>query len=82
MTYLCYNTYNGPAAVSFQFSRIGNDPGAARLFEDLNQDSDLGKYIDMLPIEFDFESQLEDKWFVVCHNLLFSKPIELQQKPN
>ena len=71
MIYIYSNAYNGLTAVTFQFSRIGNDPGAARLLIDLDQDPDLGKFIDILPVEFDLERQLEDKWWVVCHNQLF-----------
>ncbi|PUU79856.1 hypothetical protein B9Z19DRAFT_977489 [Tuber borchii] len=52
-------------AVSFQFSRIGNDPGAAQLLIDLDQDPEIGEYIDVLPVEFDLPGQLEDKWFVL-----------------
>ncbi|PUU80835.1 hypothetical protein B9Z19DRAFT_1020740 [Tuber borchii] len=58
-------------AVSFQFSRIGDDPGAAELLMDLEKDPYLGKYIDVFPVEFSLERQLEDKWFVVCHIQLF-----------
>ena len=68
VVYFYSNTYNGFTAVSFQFSRIGNDPGAAQLLIDLDEDPDLGDYIDILPVEFDLESQLEDKWFIVGHN--------------
>ena len=75
MVHISSNTHNGFTAVSFQFSLIGNDPDAAKLLEDLDQDPDIGEYIDMLPVEFDLERQLEDKWFVVCHNLHFSKLI-------
>ena len=75
MVHFCSNTYPGFAAVSFQFSLIGNDPHSAMLLEDLDDDPDVGDYIDMLPIEFDFKDQLRDKWFVVCHNLHFSKLI-------
>ena len=82
MVYLCYNTYHGSVAVSFQFSRIGNNPDAAMLFEDLDDDPDLGEYIDTLQIEFDLERQLEDKWFVVCPNRLFSKPVGLKREPD
>ncbi|KAG0641319.1 hypothetical protein HOY80DRAFT_902534 [Tuber brumale] len=57
-------------AVSFQFSRIGNDPGAAQLLIELDEDRDLGKYIDVLPVEFDMESQLADKWFMLPKILL------------
>ena len=71
MVYVRSNTYNMFAAVSFQFSLIGNDPGAAKLLEDLGQDRDLGEFIDVFPVEFDLERQLTDKWFVVCYNLLF-----------
>ena len=70
MVYIYSNAYNGLTAVTFQFSRIGNDPGAAQLLIDLDKDPDLGKYIDILPIEFDIERQLMDKWWVVCHNQL------------
>ena len=73
MAYLFSNTYNGSAAVSFQFSLIGNDPGAAKLLEELDQDPDVGEHIDILPVEFDLKHQMEDKWFVVCHVLFFCK---------
>lgn len=82
VVYLCYNTYNGSAAVSFQFSRIGNDLSGAQLLTDLDRDSELGEYIDTLPIEFDLERQLEDRWFVVCHDRLFSKPVDLKREPD
>lgn len=62
------NTYNGFTAVSFQFSRIGNDSGAEQLLIDLDDDTDLGNYIDVLPVKFDLEDQLKDKWWMVCHN--------------
>ena len=61
-------TYNKFIAVTFQFSRIGNDPGGAQLLIDLDDDPELGEYIDVFHVEFDLERQLEDKWFVVCHN--------------
>jgi len=63
------NTYNGFTAVAFQFTRIGNDSGSAKLLEDLKQDQEIGKYLDVLPVEFYPEGEF-DKWFVVCHNLL------------
>ena len=81
MIYFYSNAYNWFTAVSFQFSRIGNDPGATQLLIDLDDDPDLGEFIDVLPVEFDLKSQLEDKWFVVCHNRLSSKLIDLKQKP-
>ena len=68
-----FNTYNGLAAVTFQFSRIGNDLSAAQLLMDLDGYRDIGKYIDVLPTEFDPECLLADKWFVVCHARLFLK---------
>jgi len=71
MINLFSNSYNGFTAVSFQFSRIGNDSGAAQLLIDLDEDTDLGDSIDILPVEFDLEHQLEDKWFIVCHNQPF-----------
>ena len=76
------NTYNGFAAVTFQFSRIGNDEGAAQLLEDLDQDRKIRKYIDVLPVEFDPKGGFPEKWFVVCHNLLFSKFIDLKRPPH
>ena len=72
MIYFYSNAYNEFTAVSFQFSRIGNDPGAAELLKGLDQDLTLGEYIDVLPVEFDLETQIKDP-FVVCHNLLFAK---------
>ena len=68
MIHFYSNSYNGFTAVSFQFSRIGNDSGAARLLEELDEDPGLGDSIDILPVEFDLGHQLEDKWFIVCHN--------------
>ncbi|PUU79847.1 hypothetical protein B9Z19DRAFT_1022673 [Tuber borchii] len=71
----CVNERKGAGkgfeAVTFQFSRIGDDPGAAQLLIDLDQDPDLGDYIDVLPVEFDLKHQLEeDKWFVLPKILL------------
>ncbi|CUS12903.1 unnamed protein product [Tuber aestivum] len=61
----------GFEAVTFQFSRIGNDPGATQLLEELDNDVDLGKYIDILPVECDLRRQLaEDRWFVLPKILL------------
>ena len=78
MIYFYSNTYNEFTAVTFQFSRIGNDPGAAKLLEDLDKDRDLRESIDVLPVEFDLKCLLATKWFVVCHNQLFSKLIEFK----
>ena len=75
MIYFYSNTYNEFTAVRFQLSRIGNDPGAVKLLEDLDQDPDLGEYIDVLPVEFYLESLFADKWSVVCHIWLFSRLI-------
>ncbi|PUU72532.1 hypothetical protein B9Z19DRAFT_1137337 [Tuber borchii] len=59
----------GRDAVSFQFSLIGDDPGAAQLL--IDQDPGLGEYIDVFPVEFDLKHQLEeDKWFVLRKILL------------
>ncbi|PUU80846.1 hypothetical protein B9Z19DRAFT_1106816 [Tuber borchii] len=52
-------------AVSFQFSHIGNDSGAAELLISLDKDPDLGEYISLLPCEFDLEGELDHKWFVL-----------------
>jgi len=67
---LLSNTYNGFTAVSFQFSRIGNDPGAAELLQGLDRNESLRKLIDVLPVEFDPKFLLAEKWFVVCHTRL------------
>ena len=67
MIYFYSNTYNQFTAVRFQFSRIGNDPGAAQLLADLDQDPDIGEYIDVLPVELGLEGQLANKWSVVCY---------------
>jgi len=77
-----FNTYNGLAAVSFQFSRIGNDPIAAQLLMDLDGYREVRKYIDVLPTKFDPECLLADKWFVVCHARLFFKFGGLKRKPH
>jgi len=66
VVYFCFNTYDGFTAVLLQFSRIGNDPGAAKLLEDLDQDPDIGEFISTFSLDLDFELQMEDKWFVVC----------------
>ncbi|PUU80836.1 hypothetical protein B9Z19DRAFT_973456 [Tuber borchii] len=59
----------GGDAVSFQFSRIGNDPSAALLLIDLDQDPDLREHIDVLPGEFKHQLE-EDMWFVLPKILL------------
>ncbi|PUU80825.1 hypothetical protein B9Z19DRAFT_682455 [Tuber borchii] len=51
--------------VLFQFTRVGKDPGAARLLRDLDKDPDLGEYIGVLPVEFNLENQLADKWVIL-----------------
>jgi len=70
----CVNEREGSGkgfdAVTFQFSRIGNDSGAAKLLEDLDQDPDVGKYIDVLPVGFDPEGEFPEKWFVLPKILL------------
>ncbi|PUU79858.1 hypothetical protein B9Z19DRAFT_1045955 [Tuber borchii] len=60
----------GRDAVRFQFSRIGNGPGAAQLLIDLDEDRDVREYIDVLPVEFDLERLLADKWFILPKILL------------
>jgi len=68
-------------AVTFQFSCIGNDPDAAQLLKDLDRDPDIGRYIDVFLVGSNFERQLEDKWFVVCYSLPFSKLVDLKGSP-
>ncbi|KAG0641320.1 hypothetical protein HOY80DRAFT_1135354 [Tuber brumale] len=63
-------TGKGSGAVLFQFSHIGSDPGATKLLVDLDQDGELGKYIDVLRVDFDLECQLKDKWFVLPKMLI------------
>ena len=75
VVYFCSSTYSRCTAVSFQFSRIGNDLGAAKFLEGLDQDPDIGENISVLPVEFDLKQQLTHRWFVVCHDLLLSKLI-------
>ncbi|KAG0128936.1 hypothetical protein HOY82DRAFT_506254 [Tuber indicum] len=61
----------GFEAVTFQFSRIGNNPGAAQLLVELDQDPDIEEYINVFPIDCDFEHQLgKNKWFVLPKVLL------------
>ena len=76
------NTYNRFTAVSFQLTLIGNDPSAFQLLIDLVRDPDLGNFIDMLPLDFNprAASGEDGKWWVVCHNLLFLKRIDLKRK--
>jgi len=78
VAYFYSNTYNGSTAVLFQFSRIGSDPGAAMLLHNLGQDPGIGEFIDVLPVKFDPKGEFPEKWFVVCHYLLFSKLLELK----
>lgn len=35
-------------AVAFQFARVGNDQGAAALLETLDNDENIGNYVDCL----------------------------------
>jgi len=67
------NTYNGFAAVTFQFLHIGNDSGAAQLLIDLNEDSDLREFISVLPVVSGPECSLAGKWSVVRQARLFFK---------
>jgi len=77
------HAYNEFTAVAFQFSRIGKDPGAIELLKRLDDDAELGEFIDVLPVEMEFGDQsFKDKWFVVCHNLLFSVLIGLKRNPH
>ncbi|PUU79854.1 hypothetical protein B9Z19DRAFT_977536 [Tuber borchii] len=67
---VCERAGNGRTAVSFQFSRIGNDPDAHKLFLELDDDPVLGEFIDVLDIGLDPKNALEDKWFAVPKILL------------
>lgn len=76
MIYFYTNTYNRVAAVSFQFTHVGRDPGVARLWMGLDEDPDVGKFIGV----FGLEHRLEDKWTVVCYNPLFLKLTDLRRE--
>jgi len=73
MIYFYSNTYTGFTAVAFQFSCIGNDPRAAQLLTDLDQDPHVREYIDVFLVGSDLERQFADKWSIVCYNPPFSK---------
>lgn len=36
-------------AVAFQFSRVGDDKGALELLQKLDDDAEVGQYVDCLP---------------------------------
>lgn len=78
---LCFysDTYNGLTAVSFHFSRIGNDDGAYQLLKGLDNDLNIGENIDVFDVISDVEGQLDDEWLAVCHYLLF-KSMYLKRK--
>lgn len=78
MLYFYSDTYNGLTAVSFQFSRIGDDGGAYQLLKDLDDDPNIGENIEVFDVKLDKNGQL-DVWLAVCHYLLF-KPIDLKRK--
>ena len=81
MVCFCSNTYGGSTVVAFQFSRIGNDLGGARLLEELDEDPYVGDCIDVFQVEFDLKIQMKDKWFMVCQSLLLSEVIDSNWKP-
>lgn len=47
MTYINY--FGIFPAVAFQFSRVGDDDGALELLKRLDNDQEIGMYIDCLP---------------------------------
>lgn len=72
----CMITYDGTTAVTFQFSRIGNDTKTDKLLIELDQDPDIGPFIDVFFVKLDLNSELEDdRWFVVGHKRLFNSLI-------
>jgi len=81
MTHFHSNTYTRFTAVAFQFSCIGNDPRAAQLLIDLEQDPHVREYIDVFLVGSDLERQFPDKWSMVCYNLPFSKLTIFKWKP-
>jgi len=76
VVYFDVDTYNEFTAVALQFSCIGNGPGATQLLKGLNEeDPNRETCVDGFLVGSGLESQLADKWFVVCHYQLFSKLI-------
>ncbi|CUS12905.1 unnamed protein product [Tuber aestivum] len=53
-------TYKRLPAVTFQFSLIGNNPGATQLWKELYNDREFGTYTNVLPLGWDLECQLEE----------------------
>ncbi|CCX15012.1 Similar to hypothetical protein [Tuber melanosporum Mel28]; acc. no. XP_002835368 [Pyronema omphalodes CBS 100304] len=56
---------HGAHAVAFQFARVGDDAGAEKLLRGLDDDKDIGKYVDTLPVGIDHMSNEEFKWPMV-----------------
>jgi len=59
------------SAVAFRFSCIGNDPGAAQLLIDLEQDPHIGEHTNAFFVRPDFGRHFADKWPMVCYILFF-----------
>lgn len=61
-------------AVSFHFSRVGNDEEAQILLEKLDDNKKFGKYVDCLPATEALELLEEDteRWTVVSYQLHFT----------
>ncbi|KAH0612940.1 uncharacterized protein H6S33_009320 [Morchella sextelata] len=62
----------GPQSVAFQFSRVGNDTGAQKLIQDLDDHPSVGQYIDCLPMNNRLEDikDKEKKWILLSKLLL------------
>jgi len=58
---------DGPEAVAYQFATVGNNPGARKLVQDLDDDKDLGKYIDCMVDKTLEDIQVEEtKWYTLA----------------
>lgn len=72
ITNLAKDGYKGPQSVAFQFSRVGNDTGAQKLIQDLDDHPTVGQYIDCLPVNNRLEDikDKEKKWILLSKLLL------------
>ncbi|KAL0639094.1 hypothetical protein Q9L58_001777 [Maublancomyces gigas] len=66
-------TAKGPNSVAFQFSRVGDDDGAMELLKKLDDDKEVGIYVDCLPMTNrleDLGEKPERKWVLMSKLLL------------
>jgi len=63
----------GPHSVAFQFSRVGDDKGALGLLQRLDDDKEVGMYVDCLPVTNrleDIKEKPDKKWILMSKLLL------------